>query len=72
MSEQNEQQKRPRQKTYRAKRVERFTVELYPTDQDIKERIADRVEYGEPRSTYIKRLIREDIEENGWCGNLIE
>ena len=43
------------------KKVETLRVELYPTDADIKDRIAERVEAGEPKSTYIKRLIREDI-----------
>lgn len=42
---------------YRAK-VETLRVELYPTDEDIKARLAEQ---SEPKSTYIKRLIREDI-----------
>lgn len=46
---------------YREK-IEELRVELYPTDTDIKERIAERLEAGEPKATYIKRLIREDIE----------
>lgn len=45
---------------YRSK-VEELRVELYPTDGDIKDRIAERVAAGEPKATYIKRLIREDI-----------
>lgn len=52
----------PKQK-YR-KKIEELRVELYPTDADIKERIADRVQAGEPKATYIKRLIREDILRN--------
>lgn len=43
-------------------KIEPLRVELYPTDADIKERLAERVEAGEPKATYIKRLIREDIE----------
>lgn len=47
-------------KRYRAK-VEEVRVELYPTDADIKERIAERLGEGEGKASYIKRLIREDI-----------
>ena len=50
--------------TYR-KKVEELRVELYPTDEDIKARIAERLEAGEPKATYIKRLIRADIENGG-------
>jgi transcriptional regulator with XRE-family HTH domain len=46
---------------HRAKKVEKLQVELYPSDEDIKNRIAERVEAGESKATYIKRLIREDI-----------
>ena len=52
--------KRNAKNKYRAK-VEELRVELYPTDGDIKDRIAERVAAGEPKATYIKRLIREDI-----------
>lgn len=43
-------------------KIQELRVELYPTDDDIKERLAERVEAGEPKATYIKRLIREDIQ----------
>lgn len=43
------------------KKVEELRVELYPTDDDIKARIAEIVESGEAKAAYIKRLIREDI-----------
>lgn len=43
------------------KKVEELRVELYPTDEDIKQRIAERQQHGEAKATYIKRLIREDI-----------
>lgn len=46
---------------YKAK-IEELRVELYPTDADIKARLAERKEAREPKATYIKRLIREDIE----------
>lgn len=46
---------------YRQK-IKELRVELYPTDEDIKDRLAERVEAGEPKATYIKRLIREDIQ----------
>lgn len=45
---------------YRQK-IKELRVELYPTDEDIKDRLAERVNSGEPKATYIKRLIREDI-----------
>lgn len=47
-------------KKYRAK-VEVLYIELYPTDKAIKDRISERLEAGEPKATYVKRLIREDI-----------
>lgn len=43
-------------------KIEVLRVELYPTDADIKERIAERLNSGEKKSTYIKRLIREDMK----------
>ena len=43
---------------YKAK-VKRVTIELYPTDEDIKIRLDSLTE---PTSTYIKRLIREDMK----------
>lgn len=43
------------------KKVEKVQFDLYPTDEDIKARLA---ELDEPKATYIKRLIREDIEKN--------
>ena len=46
---------------YRAK-IRELRVELYPTDEDIKNRLSERLEAGEPKATYIKRLIREDIQ----------
>lgn len=55
--------KRNAKNKYRAK-VEELRVELYPTDEDIKARIAERLAAGEPKATYIKRLIREDIKRN--------
>lgn len=45
------------------KKVDVLRVELYPTDEDIKKHLAERVEAGEPKSTYIKRLIREAINK---------
>lgn len=47
------------------KKVERVYIELYPTDEDIKDRLNSRFSnFGEPKTTYIKRLIREDIERD--------
>lgn len=56
-----EYQKKAKAK-YRAK-IEELRVELYPTDEDIKKQIAERVKAGEPKATYIKRLIRQDISK---------
>lgn len=56
-----EAQKRAKAK-YREK-IEELRVELYPTDADIKKRIADRVNAGEAKAAYIKRLIRQDIQK---------
>lgn len=51
---------RPTRKRYKQK-VDTVRFELYPTDEDIKARIAERLEAGEGKATYIKRLIRFDI-----------
>ena len=56
--------KRKALKKYKQTKTASFGVELYPTDEDIKRRIKERVEAGEPRTTYIKRLIREDIAKS--------
>lgn len=46
---------------YRKKTIS-FSMELYPkTDADIIEILIDRTANGEPKASYIKRLIREDI-----------
>jgi hypothetical protein len=42
------------------KKVEKVQFDLYPTDEDIKKRLE---EIDEPKATYIKRLIREDIKK---------
>lgn len=47
---------------YRQK-VKKLYIELYPTDEDIKARLEERKEQGEPTTTYIKRLIREDMKK---------
>ncbi len=47
---------------YKGEKVETLRVDLFPTDEDIKQRIAERVADGEPKATYIKRLVREDIK----------
>jgi hypothetical protein len=46
---------------YRKANVTRFEVKLYPADSDIAQHLEDLTE---PRATYIKRLIREDMERN--------
>lgn len=44
------------------KKVESLRIELFPTDADIKAKLAERLESGEGKATYVKRLIREDLE----------
>lgn len=44
------------------KKIQELRIELYPTDEDIKIKIKERLENGEPKATYIKRLIRNDIK----------
>lgn len=46
------------------KKIEELRVELYGTDEDIKNRILEMTEAGETKAGYIKRLIREDIAKN--------
>lgn len=49
------------------KKIVRITIELYPTDQDIKAHLENvRI----PKATYIKRLLREDIEKMRYFGNI--
>ena len=61
MTERTAAQKRADQK-YKTK-VETLRVDLFPTDEDIKKRLSERLRAGEKKATYIKRLIREDIEK---------
>lgn len=46
------------------KKIVPLRIELYPTDEDIKERLAERQAQGEKMATYIKRLIRQDIQQD--------
>lgn len=49
---------------YRKKTVG-LSVEMYPdSDADIIKQLEDRSAAGEPKTTYVKRLIREDIERS--------
>lgn len=56
-----DESKRKAKNKYKAK-IEELRVELYPTDDDIKKRIAEQLAAGEAKATYVKRLIREDIK----------
>lgn len=54
----------PKDRTARAnyqKKVRRTYIELYPTDEDIKQHLDDLASRGEKMTSYIKRLIREDM-----------
>lgn len=42
------------------KKITELRIELYPTDEDIKEHLN---KLQEPKATYIKKLIREDIKK---------
>lgn len=55
----NENQQKAKHK-YKEK-IEELRVELYPTDDDIKDKLKERQAGGEPKATYVKRLIRKDI-----------
>ena len=44
------------------KKVEKVQFELFPTDEDIKQRLAEAKET-EGKAAYIKRLIREDMKK---------
>ena len=47
------------------KKIKRLFIELYQTDEDIKQQLEERNAAGEPTSTYIKRIVREDIKKRG-------
>lgn len=47
------------------KKIKRVFLELYGTDEDIKAQLEAVKDGGEPVNTYIKRLIREDINKRG-------
>lgn len=47
------------------KNIKRVFLELYGTDEDIKTQLEARKAAGEPVATYIKRLIREDMQNGG-------
>lgn len=46
------------------KKVEKVQFELFPSDDDIKQRLAE-VKETEGKAAYIRRLIREDIKKGG-------
>lgn len=45
------------------KKLKRIQFDVYPTEEDIKQKLEERSAAGEPLATYIKRLIREDIKK---------
>lgn len=47
------------------KNIKRVFLEFYGTDEDIKTQLEARKAAGEPVATYIKRLIREDMQNGG-------
>ena len=52
-------------RAYYKRNIKRVFLELYGTDEDIKEQLEARKAAGEPMVTYIKRLIREDMQNGG-------
>lgn len=46
------------------------SVHLFSTDEDIKKRLEEKKKAGVPMATYIKKLIREDIEIDGYFAAL--
>lgn len=46
------------------KKVEKVQFELFPSDEDIKQKLAE-VKETEGKAAYIRRLIREDIAKKG-------
>ena len=51
-------------KSYKKKyklKIKRIYIELYPPDEDIKNKLN---ELKEPTATYIKRLIRQDLKRS--------
>lgn len=46
------------------KKLKRIQFDVYPTEEDIKQKLEERSSAGEPLATYIKRLIREDIKKD--------
>lgn len=60
-----ESQKRARKK-YNAKykeRIKTIRFELFPTDTDIREHLEAKKAAGEAVATYLKKLIREDMQK---------
>ncbi len=47
-------------KRYKAERVKRLYIDLYPTDSDITKHLES---IGTPKATYIKNLIRERMRK---------
>ena len=45
------------------KKLKRIQFDVYPTEEDIKQKLEERSAAGEPLATYIKRLVREDIKK---------
>ena len=62
----SEAQKRAR--TAYNEKCEYFAMYIYPTEPDISAKLKERAENGEPKATYIKRLIREDIARSKKTG----
>ena len=46
------------------KKLKRVQFDIYPTEQDIREKIEEIEAQGDKVATYIKNLIREDIKKD--------
>lgn len=52
------------QRRYRKEKVYHLPLDFYPSDNDILAHLGEVRRGGEGMATYIKRLIREDMEKN--------
>ena len=57
-------------KKYKASKVERFYIDLYPTDKDIKE-FLELISQKMPKATYVKNIIRTNIKAYAYANKLL-
>ena len=57
-------------KKYKASKVDRFYIDLYPTDKDIKE-FLELISQKMPKATYVKNIIRTNIKAYAYANKLL-